>query len=366
MRAKVKVLYVCDFDLRRGTGKNRATAQKLSALKDKVSSLKVMSNSFKSPILQRFALILIDIRAVLHLIAQRPDWFISRGYCGLLSLYVAKRLGLLTVREVHANAMEESALLPYRGIKLKIIKLLTVFSNKMDLAADIRIFNHPDLLQFYKDKGRSGIKDFFTYNGFDPKGKSDLSRVEARKIFGFAEDEKIIVFVGGASKWHGVEYLVALQGEVNRYDDKIKVVFGGGDISEFDPNGFCINLSPLDDQKCATLIRAADFCALPVKQNRVSPGSPLKLYDYIANERFVLAQKDTNGYSDEVEKFGVGRPVDFTDPLVASKQVLDAFEHEWPDHYPNCKASWSDRMDEWVRGISHYEENSNRNKSDTK
>src|SRR5690606_4830920 len=103
---------------------------------------------------------------------------------------------------------------------------------------------------------------------------------------------RIVVFVGAASKWHGVEYLVELQREFDQRGENIKVVVGGGDIAEFDKEGRCINFTPLGDQGCAELIRAADFCLLPVKQNRLSPGSPLKLYDYIANERLVFAQKE--------------------------------------------------------------------------
>lgn len=352
MRSDVKVLYLCDFNLNHGTGKNRATAQKLSALKDKVSVLKVVSNNFKTPAFRLCAVVLLDLYSLFFLIVHRPDCFISRGSSGSLSLAISKLLGIITIREVHANALEESSLLPYKGLKLKAIKLLNSLSNKIDLAADVRIFNHPDLLEFYRAEGVSGDADFFTYNGFDPKVKSRISKEKARNIFGFNKNEKIIVFVGAASKWHGVEYLVAVQKEFNKYNDGIKVVFGGGDVSQFDSNRTCVNLTPLDERKCAELVRAADFCALPVKQNRVSPGSPLKLYDYMLNERFVLAQKNTNGYSDEVIKFGIGTSVDFTSPVVARKQILDAFDQKWPGHYPSCQASWSDRMDEWLHGIA--------------
>ena len=351
MPLNVKVLYLCDFDLSKGAGKDRATSQKLSALSSKVFKLEVISNNFKGSFFRLLAIFLLDMKAFTYVVIRRPNWFISRGYAGGLSLLAAKALGILTIREVHANAREESSLLPYRGFKLWVIKNMAHLAHKIDISADIRIFNHPDLFEWYRKSGLSGPKDFYTYNGYDPASKCSVSKFDARKVFGFEKNDKIIVFVGAASKWRGVDYLVKLQKELNVYDDNVRIVFGGGSIAEFDPEGLCVNFSPLGDVGCAQLIRAADFCALPVKSNRVSPGSPLKLYDYIVNERFVLAQSETNGYSDEVERFSIGVPVDFTNSVVARKQILDAFQADWSRKYPTCPVSWSDRMDEWVEGI---------------
>ena len=58
------------------------------------------------------------------------------------------------------------------------------------------------------------------------------------------------------------------------------------------------------------MIIAADACLLPVKNNRISPGSPLKLYDYISNNKPVIAE-DIIGYSDEVLKYNFGLSVNF-------------------------------------------------------
>jgi|AntDeeMinimDraft_5_1070356.scaffolds.fasta_scaffold07094_2 glycosyltransferase involved in cell wall biosynthesis len=351
MPLNVKVLYLCDFDLSKDTGKDRATNQKLRALSSKVFSLKVISNNFKGSFFRLLSVVLLDLKALTYIVTKRPDWFISRGYAGMLSVLVAKALGVLTIREVHANALQESSLLPYRGIKLWTIKKMAYLSHKIDTSADVRIFNHPDLLEWYRKSGFAGPKDFYTYNGYDPESKCNISKFDARKIFGFERSDKIIVFVGSASKWHGVDYLVKLQKEFNVHDDNVKIAFGGGNIAEFDPEGLCVSFSPLSDEGCAQLVRAADFCALPVKSNRVSPGSPLKLYDYIVNERFILAQSDTNGYSDEVERFSIGVPIDFTDSIGARRQILSALQTDWSRNYPMCPVSWSDRMDEWVEGI---------------
>jgi len=351
MDKSLKTLYLCDFDLSRSSGKDRATRQKLIALRDEVGRLVVVSNSFKNPVFRVLSIFTLDLKALLSLVFHRPDLFISRGYSGMVSLAFAKAKGIKTVREIHADALEELSLLPYAGLKLKAISLLARLSHKLDLMADVRIFNHPDLLEGYRKRGLSGGEDFFSYNGYDPNSRSFLSRDEAREKFSLSKNDRILVFVGAASKWHGVEYLIDLQREFNEKGENVKVVFGGGDIGTFDRAGICTNITPLDEKGCADLIRAADFCLLPVKQNRLSPGSPLKLYDYIANERYVFAQSNTNGYSDEIERLNIGIPVDFTEPSVASLRILDAFRRAWPEDYPECKVSWSDRMSLWVTGL---------------
>lgn len=354
MATNVKVLYLCDFDLSRGTGKDRATFQKVRALEKKVEKLKVVSHTFGGPLFRFFSIFLLDLKATFFILLERPDWLISRGYVGFFTQSVSKFLGVTTVREVHAFALEESSLLPYSGLKSKVISLLARLANKIDLSADIRIFNHPDLLAWYEDQGMAGKSDFFVYNGFDYSAKCNLSKAKARTKFGFKEKDRIVVFTGAASKWHGVEYIIELKRFLNVHEDNIVFAFGGGDISSFDPDRLCVNFSPLDERGCAELICAADFCALPVKHNRVSPGSPLKLYDYIVNERYVLAQSGTKGYSDEVLRFGIGKEVDFTSKDKARTALLEAFDADWPECYPKCPVSWSDRMDLWIEGISGF------------
>lgn len=351
MKRNLKVIFLCDFDLSRGSGKDRATRQKLKALKEKVEVLDVVSSSFRNPLARFLSILFLDLKAALKLLKLRPHWLISRGHTGLLSQFIAKKLGVLTIREVHSNAIEEVDLIDCSRARYLALRVLALLSNKIDLSADIRIFNHPDLLGWYKNKDLAGDRDFFVYNGFDPDAKSEMSKSEARKSFKIDHDAKIIVFVGAATKWHGVEYLVELQEELNKNGDGIQIFVGGGDMSKYDPEGRCVNLSPLDQDDCANLIRAADFCALPVKSNRISPGSPLKLYDYIANERFVLAQSNINGYSDEILKYGIGCPVDFTSPASARSEVLKAFKAQRPSDYPECPVTWSDRIEEWLSGI---------------
>lgn len=279
---------------------------------------------------------------------------ISRGFVGWLFQPLAKSLGVKAVREVHADMVGELGLLPYKGLRLLALRFLAKISLLVDKAADVRIFNHPLLMKWFRVEHGGGNSDFYSYNGYCPTAYADLSRQAARRKFGLSPEKAILVFTGAATKWHGVDYLVDLQRAFNHAGDNVQIVCGGGDMRSYDPEGLCINFSPLDDKGCAELVRAGSLCLLPVKNNRVSPGNPLKLYDYICNKRYVVSQADTLGYSDEVEKHGVGISVDFAHPSEARVKILEylsSVETRVEAQYPAVRAAWSDRMAYWMAQI---------------
>lgn len=241
-------------------------------------------------------------------------------------------------------------------VQFGLLKLGGWLTDWLDGLADLRIFNHPHLLAWYRSRARAGINDIWVYNGADFASASELDRYEARQHLFLPQEQRILVFVGAASVWHGVEYLVALQKEFNAHLDDITIVLGGGKVDrDLDPEGVLHNIAPLDERECAVLIRAADACVLPVKEVRISPGSPLKLYDYIVNERYIFAQDGTAGYSDEVLGHGVGAAVDFTEPDCARRAILEWFagERSVPVGGRDLEpaVSWDARMAEWIAAI---------------
>lgn len=352
----MRVLYVCDFSISNASiGKNRATLQKLRALRRQVDSLKVISGRPGYGSFRILSLLIIELKAVFFICKDRPSFVISRGHVGIAFNFVARLLGVATVREVHADLLGEINLLPFSGIRRKGIYLLSLLTDFVNRRSDVRIFNHPDLLSWFsgRDKVRGSENDFFVYNGFDPSSSSRLDKWEARQKFGLSNDIQYLVFVGGASEWHGIEYLTLLQRSFNFNQDNVKIVCGGGCISAYDPSSLCINLSPLNDRDCADLIKAADLCLLPVKSNRVSPGSPLKLYDYIVNERYVAAQCGVLGYSDEVDDHQVGLAVDFPDTESTRKKILEFLAASQPPYDASkIRASWDDRINEWISHLA--------------
>jgi hypothetical protein len=349
----MNIVYACSFDLSGFSGKNRATRQKLRALENKVDKLIVISSNFKKfKILELF---ILDLKAVYFLLKNEPDIFISRGFVGYFSQKVAKYKSIKTVREVHAESLTEIGQLNKSWLIKKALYVLVYFFQKVDNQADMRIFNHPSLLSWYRKNFQENIKDIYVYNGFDFDGISSFSKVNARNFFGFSEKKKYLVFTGSASYWHGVSYLADLQKELNKLGSNVQIVCGGGKVAKsFDLDGLLMNITPLDDIGCADLIQAGDACILPaVKHLRISPGSPLKLYDYILHKKFVITQENLNGYSDEVELYGNGIVVDFNDPANAALMIIDKLGTIVDDKEVDIEQfSWDYRIQEWLLGIS--------------
>lgn len=77
----MRVVYACSFDLSRFSGKERATRQKLNALKHEVVSLTIFSGT-RGSIRNLILLPIIELRCILYLFNNKTDVFISRGYVG--------------------------------------------------------------------------------------------------------------------------------------------------------------------------------------------------------------------------------------------------------------------------------------------
>lgn len=348
----MNIVYLCNFNLNNYSGKDRATRQKLEALGGLVDNLKVFSLEGDNKIYKLIQGVILDIKCSHYILTHKPQIFISRGLTGYLSYLTSRALNITTVREVHALSQNEVNLLKHNFFEKFIISYLGRASHKLDCLVDVRIFNHPFLLDYYKLKGWSNSNDFYCYNGYSEESIVPLKKEEARRKFSLDINATYLVFTGSVSKWHGAEYLVKLQEEFNKFNDNITIIVGGGSLSEYDANNICLNITPLNDIGCSELISAADACLLPVKNNRISPGSPLKLYDYIANEKPIIAQSII-GYSDEVEKYDFGISVDFNDVSKTRIEVinyLDEIKHHGFNHR-NANVKWKDRMTTWINNL---------------
>jgi len=357
----MKYLYACSFHVDESGGKSRATYQKIRALSTHVDSFELIDARAAETKLGRLVeFFRVEFRSLQAILSPktRPHVFISRGFCGALSVRLARSLGVYTVREVHADAVGEASLTPYHPVVRKLIEIFSRVAVTVDNISDMRIFNHPLLLDWYRANIKDCDSDIYTYNGADLNSVSSLDKQKAREKFQFLPNRTYLVFVGAASKWHGVEQLAKLQKEFDSSGDPISIVCGGGQVSQSDdPDGRLINYFPMDARSCADLIRASDACLLSVSANRVSPGSPLKLYDYLAAGKCVITQEDTLGYSDEVMRFSAGITTDLRDPARARRDILKCIRGNELLSYENqavlCRDlySWEGRMFEWKSSI---------------
>lgn len=341
----MKILYAGNFDLSDYAGRNRATRQKLQALGGLGHDLKFFSVSRKPRVL---GLLATELKCFYYILINRPDVFVSRGNIGLLAMLLCKALKCKTFREIHADRLEEIKILDANIVIKSILNIIARYTLFIDHLADVRIFNHPQLMSWYDKKYGCGTLDFYCYNGFEPETEKKLSKQTILAKYNLSPKYKYLIFTGSASQWHGVEYLVNLQIELNKINSEFKIICAGGLVgADIDPDNVLINISPLDDKSSDELISIATACLLPVNNSRVSPGSPLKLYDYIKNGSFVITQKNVLGYSDEVIKYGRGICVDFLNAKETA-QLIGDINYDKPISESISNYSWKARMSNWI------------------
>lgn len=352
----MKIIYLCHSNLEGWKSDHRATSQKLKALRDLVEELIIVSSKFKR--LKFLEIIFLDLKCIFLMMLHNPNVLISRGYVGFFSQKYAKFKKIKTVREVHADIIEEINQYDKNFFEKKLLLPMAHYMQTIDKQSDVRIFNHPNLLLWFSQNFKSVEckNDIFVYNGYDKSEISTLTQLEAKKKFNFKDSIKYLVFTGGAKHWHGVNYLADLQKKFNALNVKIQIVCGGGKISrKDDPEGYLVNITPLDFKGCMDLIQASDACILSVRQSRVSPGSALKLYDYFLHKKFVITQKNLKGYSDEVLEYGYGALVDFEDSELAINKIINSMNRlkVLKNKKINLeKFSWSSRISQWIKCLN--------------
>ena len=108
-------------------------------------------------------------------------------------------------------------------------------------------------------------------------------------------------------------------------------------------------------KKAKYYINASLICFLPTSNNRTSPGSPLKLYDYIACGKPIITQKETNGYSDIIDRYDLGITCDFNKTNNAVEKINSFYKNLNINYYKKNnrevaenKLNWSNVIDKWL------------------
>ena len=168
-------------------------------------------------------------------------------------------------------------------------------------------------------------------NGSDIDFFKPMPTSEARKILKLNQNKKRLLFVGNISKWHGVDYVIRAIPYLKklRTDFIIDIVGKEGEfgpeiklteiVDKLNVREYVNFVGPVPRNQACLWIASANLCLLPAKMVRKHPGSPVKLFDYIAMGKPVLAA-NVESYGDFVEENQLGVCVDYTTPQeVASK-----------------------------------------------
>ncbi|MBI5744907.1 MAG: glycosyltransferase family 4 protein [Elusimicrobia bacterium] len=173
-------------------------------------------------------------------------------------------------------------------------------------------------------------------NGVDTKLFSPRPRSEAVKTAGLPESAMYVGFVGCPAVWHGLEYLADAAPLILREFPAAKfLIVGDGpalpafreyvSLRGLEKDFLFIGAVPHGD--VPAYIGACELCVVLFRPVRSYPGDPMKIYEYLACGRPVVASA-VPGYGDFVEAAGAGVSADASNPAALAsainKLLLDA------------------------------------------
>jgi glycosyltransferase involved in cell wall biosynthesis len=358
------IVYIVGFSIEGNSGKNKATKEKAKALINLVGDDKLLfiSNSRPTSLIGKIAnKFVFDFKVFLKLLFKKGNYIVIQRVLFMpftRLLFLMK--GVIVINEFHADFKEEIPLLNKSPFEKKLLQFSVWFYNFNYKICDGIIYNHPILKKKFDTIYKK--PSIYSYNGSDTTNFYPLEMNIARKHLNITQNQTICLFLGSVSQWHGVDYLIDLfNQDIIASQEKIKLYIVGAQDNPYVrslkakvKHKNIEFISPVDTFNAMYYINASDYCMLPVKSNRTSPGSPLKLYDYIACGKPVIAQKDMEGYSDEVERYNLGWVLDYQNTQDAAtnldyiiKNTNFDFEFNNRDIALN-HVSWNKRISKWL------------------
>ncbi|GKS63087.1 hypothetical protein YTPLAS72_03910 [Nitrospira sp.] len=167
-------------------------------------------------------------------------------------------------------------------------------------------------------------------NGVDPIHFSPLPEKLARRKLGLPEQGPYIGFVGGFFPWHGLDTLVeAIAIVAKSYPTMCCLLVGDGVMKPtLEAQVRRLRLSRsihfvgrADFSEVPQWIAAFDICVVLHRQTRSYPGDSMKLWEYLACGRPVVATAGP-GYGDTVSDLGCGLSVRADDPGDLARQII--------------------------------------------
>ena len=151
-------------------------------------------------------------------------------------------------------------------------------------------------------------------NGVDPSACLPHDKAEARRRLGLSQDRPYIGFVGGFFPWHGLDTLVEAMVLVRReYPTAMLLLVGDGQtkpalealVRQRGLEETVSFVGRVGFGEVSWWIGASDLCVVLHRPVRFYPGDSMKLWEYLACARPVVATAG-EGYGDLVEALGAG------------------------------------------------------------
>lgn len=167
-------------------------------------------------------------------------------------------------------------------------------------------------------------------NGVDPDRLTPCSQAEARSQLGLQGPGPYIGFVGGFFPWHGLETLVDAMPEVIARHPRAQLLLVGDGQTRatiqrrVEDRGLTTHITFVGRAAFDLVprwIAVCDVCVVLHKPTRSYPGDSMKLWEYLACGRPVVATAGP-GYGDTVEALGCGLSAAAQDSHDLARQLI--------------------------------------------
>ena len=339
----MRFTYITDISVSGNSGKEKATREKFIGLRaisffHEIPVSRPQSKNFISTII-------FDIRVAFYIFNLKGNIvIISRTKFGIFTYLVSRFKRYPYIMDKHADNLEENRILN-KGIKRFFIHVYYQVVNSIISKMDGYILNHENLVKTIEKS-----KPFLvSYNGVS----SNIIRLNSNAlIISRNRKRKIILFIGSCSVWHGVDDFINSWQSADTYKWDFYIV--GSVDTKVRNNIFC--LGKVYGNELYEIIQKVDAFVLPVKDIRVSPGSPLKLYEYLAYRKPILTV-NLPGYGSEILKYNAGVVGNIFNPKELNSLLANLNDGiEKRDFYNSLdflsEITWESRMTQWANWVS--------------
>ncbi|MDF0651629.1 MAG: glycosyltransferase family 4 protein [Nitrospira sp.] len=167
-------------------------------------------------------------------------------------------------------------------------------------------------------------------NGVDPDHFYPQPQKKIRTELGLTAQSPYIVFVGGFFPWHGLDILVEAIAIVAKSFSTVQcLLIGDGQtkrgleeqVRQLQLSAHILFIGRADFDMVPKWIVASDVCVVLHRKTRSYPGDSMKLWEYLACGRPVVATTGP-GYGDTVEELRCGLSAKTDDPSDLARQLL--------------------------------------------
>ena len=173
-------------------------------------------------------------------------------------------------------------------------------------------------------------------NGVDTEIFRSIDTKEARGQLGFKENQSFIGFVGSLFAYQGIDYLIEAAPLILKEIPNVKfIIVGKGrmekvlsdKVRELGLEAAFLFTGTVPFSQVPIYINTFDICVVFFKPIRTDPGNPIKLYEYLACSKPVIAS-NVEGYGDFVEGVGAGISVDSDNPEAVAEAIIRLIRDE--------------------------------------